>query len=370
MADTGFSRPSLADIVARIEADFNTRLPGADSRVRRSVLSVLARVLAAAIWSLYGYLDFLAKQLFPDTATGAFLRRWAAIYKVPAQLATQATGTITVTGSNGTAISTGKILQRGDGLRIETTSSATVTGGTAVLNVKASEAGAAGNSAAGTIFTFISPISGANAQAISGTITGGADDEDDEALRARVLERMRQPAHGGAKFDYEKWAKDIPNVTRAWVYPLENGQDTVTVRFMMDDTYSNGIPLAGDVDTVKSYISNVRPVCAELFVSAPIAVPLNFTIGLKDKNGDYIDDPVIQAAVEAELRDLLRREAEPKADGVINEEPSGTILYSHLRQAISNSAGEYDHEMPVPNGNVTPDATGKIWVMGAITWLS
>ena len=57
------------------------------------------------------------------------------------------------------------------------------------------------------------------------------------------------------------------------------------------------------------------------------------------------------------VHDLLRRESEP----------GGTILVSHIREAISIAAGEMDHELQLPSGNVV-FGTGKIAVPGIITW--
>ena len=57
-------------------------------------------------------------------------------------------------------------------------------------------------------------------------IAGGADEQSDLLLLQRVLARLRQPPHGGADFDYIRWALEVPGVTRAWVYPLELGAGT------------------------------------------------------------------------------------------------------------------------------------------------
>ena len=65
----------------------------------------------------------------------------------------------------------------------------------------------------------------------------------------------------------------------------------------------------------------------------------------------------VKAAVEAELTDLLRREAEP----------SGTILLSHIREAVSIAAGETNYTMTAPAADVT-HTTAQMATMGTITW--
>ena len=59
-----FTRPSLTNIVDRIENDIITRLPDVGTLLRRSMLKILARVTAGSIHLVYGYLNFLAEQLF------------------------------------------------------------------------------------------------------------------------------------------------------------------------------------------------------------------------------------------------------------------------------------------------------------------
>jgi uncharacterized phage protein gp47/JayE len=66
----------------------------------------------------------------------------------------------------------------------------------------------------------------------------------------------------------------------------------------------------------------------------------------------------VQAAVLAELQDLLLREATP----------GGTLLLSHIRAAISSAAGETDFVLTSPAANVT-NTTGNMCTMGTITWL-
>jgi uncharacterized phage protein gp47/JayE len=350
--DSGFSRPSLQTLIDRVQTDINSRLSGADSRLRRAALTVIGRVLAGLAHGLYGFLDFISRQVFPDSAITEFLDRWAAIWAISRKAATKATGTVTITGSNGTVIDSGTVLRRGDGLEYVTTASGIISGGTVAIAIEASTAAEAGNAAINTVLSFSSPVSGANATGTTSALTGGTDTESDDSLRARLLARIQEPPHGGAKFDYEAWTLSVAGVTRVWVYPLEEGEGTVIVRFMMDDTYTNGIPLAGDVTTVQTYLESVRPVTADVTAVAPIAAPMNFTIDLGTD-----DTAEIRAAVEAELKDMLRRDAKP----------GGTILVSRIREAISIAAGETDHVLTTPNANVT-HTTGQIATMGTITW--
>ncbi|MFN3883279.1 MAG: baseplate J/gp47 family protein [Rhodocyclaceae bacterium] len=352
-----FQRPSLADLVAQVQSDIDIRLPGADSRLRRSALSVLAYVIAGTAHLLYGFIDWCARQILPDTAEAEWLARHASIYDIQRRSASFAAGPATLTGIAGCIIPAGTRLLRGDGWIYATQAEANIAVNTVSVAVEAEQAGAAGNAEAGVALNLITPIAGVQSAAVvaAGGLTGGANEESDASLLQRLLARIRLPPHGGADFDYEYWAKQVAGVTRVWVYPRALGLGTVTVRFMMDDTYADGIPQPADVAAVQAYIDDPtrRPATAEVFVVAPIAVPLNFQI-----SGLNPATQAVRDAITASLRDLIRREAAP----------AGTLLYSHIREAISTAAGEYDHQLVTPAADV-PHGTGEICVLGNVEFV-
>jgi uncharacterized phage protein gp47/JayE len=346
-----FERPTLTELIARVKADIESRLEDADASLRRTLLGILATVEAGAVHGLYGYLAWIALQGMPDTADTEQLERWASIWGKQRKTATAATGPVTFTGTDGSDIPLGTLLKRADGFEYETTAAVTVSDGTADVGVQAVETGANPNAAEGTKLSLPSPITGVQSTAVSGELSGGANEENDDDLRARLLGRIRQAPHGGADFDYVAWALEIGGVTRAWAYPRELGAGTVTVRIMTDDTTENGIPSSETVDAVQTYIDEVRPVTADVTVVAPVAVAMDPEVNLSPNT------VAVQAAVEAELADLLAREAEP----------GSTILLSHLREAISIAAGESDHALVSPTANVA-HTTGQIAVLGTITF--
>lgn len=351
-----FARPTLQTLIDRIAADIEARLPGADARTRRSNLAVLARVEAGAVHGLYGYLDWLAKQVMPDTAEAEILDRHASLRAVTRTPATGATGNVTFTGTNGITIPAGTVLQRSDGALFTTTADVTVSGGAQGGAVKANALGAAGNTAAAILLTLTTAISGINATAAvaTGGLTSGTDIESDTALLTRLLQRTQTAPQGGAKTDYVAWAKEVSGVTRAWCFPLEGGAGTVTVRFVRDNdgTGSAIIPDAGEIAAVQAHLNNLRPVTAAVTVAAPTAVVQNFTIALTPNT------VAVQTAVQTALADLIKRAAEP----------GGTLLLSHIREAISLAAGETNHITTVPSADVVFTAS-QIGTMGTITWV-
>ena len=70
MADSGFTRPTLPQLITAVRSDILTRL-AADTTLaalRRTDAEVYGRVQAAAVHTVYGYIDYLARNLLPDLA--------------------------------------------------------------------------------------------------------------------------------------------------------------------------------------------------------------------------------------------------------------------------------------------------------------
>lgn len=347
-----FERPTLPQLIDQGAAEFEGRLPGVLARVRRSLVGVLNRVVAGALSAMYQYAEWLNKQAWPDLAESEYLDDHGARWGVSRTAAAPATGTVRFTGSDGTTVPLATLVQRADGVQYQTTAAGTIAAGQAIVPVQAIAAGEASNASINTALTLTTPVAGVASTALAYVaLGGGADVEGDEPYRARILARIRQVPQGGNAADYVAWAKQVPGVTRVWVYPGEAGPGSVVVRFMRDDDGGDGLPDAGEVATVQSAIDLVRPVTAAVTVLAPVAATLNFTIALTPGTD------AVKAAVQAELADLLLREGEP----------GGTILLSHIREAISVAAGESDHVLTVPSDNVA-HGTGQIPTLGTITW--
>lgn len=349
-----FNRPTLQTLVVRNQGDIESNLPGTDAKVRRSNLNILGKLIAGVAHGIYGYIAWVGKQILPFEAEAEELDRHANFWLTqPRKPATPAQGSVPILGTNGRVIPEGTVLIRADGAEYSTNAEVTIVAGTATAAITAVVAGAAGNAIAGTTLTLASPIAGINGNVTvpAAGLTQGADVETDDELRVRVLARPKQPPHGGAQFDYVNWALEVSGVTRAWCYPLEQGDGTVTVRFVRDDD-AGIIPDAAEVAAVQSYIEARYPVTGHVFVVAPIAAPIDFAFTTIAPATQAVKD-----AVAAELADLINRESEP----------GGTILITHIRAAISIAAGEENYVLASPSADVN-HAAGYMATMGNITW--
>lgn len=347
-----FNRPSLTDLVTRTRDDVLSRLD-TDELLRRADAEILARVLAGVSHELHGYLDWISRQVLFDTSDDEIIERqasWWGVFRKPAEFAT---GPVIASGVATKVIPSGTLLRRGDGVEYLTDGDIVIGGAPTQGQVIASVAAAAGNALVGVVLTIVNPIDDVQSQVTVGAagITNGSDIELLADFRARFIQQIQKPPSGGAASDYVQWALEVPGVTRAWVYPGEMGVNGVTVRFLRDNDASP-IPDAAEVQAVFDYIETVRPVTAELTVVAPIADVQNFTITLTPGSAS------VKAAVIAELKDLLLREAEP----------GKTIFLSHIREAISIAAGEENNILTVPSADLT-FAVGHIATFGSVTWL-
>jgi uncharacterized phage protein gp47/JayE len=350
-----FVRPTLSEIVNRVQLDFISRLSLVGAVLRRSMVYVLSRVLAGAAHLLHGHLEFLGRQLFPDQSEAEYLVRQASLFglsKTPpdfAQASALFSGSIT-----GTIIPAGTVLVSASGLTYTVDSDVTLPShGDVAGAITAVTAGAESTLASGAVLSLQAPIVGVNSTVpIASSYQDGVDEETIEALRVRLLEHMRAPAHGGTAADYIAWAKEVPGVTRVWVEPSGLGPGTVVVRFVRDNDGTGPIPDSGEVATVQAKLDAEKPVHAAVTAIAPIDAPIAFTIHIVP------DTSELRAAVTAELRDLLERTSEPAA----------TVLLSSLRTVIGSTTGIDDYTLSVPAANVTHTA-GQLPSIGTITWV-
>lgn len=290
--------PNLTDLITDAANDITqSGLPNADGLLRWSVLGVLSRTQAGFAFGMYGYLDWFALQGVPFTATDEFLEAWAAFKGILRLDATAATGPVVFTGVINAVLPDSTPVTRSDGFAFQTVGAATIANnGSLTTTVVATTLGAAGNTAMGTQFSLGNSVVNITANGTAAAaLTGGADQEIDDSLRARMLLAFAEPASGGDANDYVQWALAVPGITRAWCNPNGFGAGTVVVYVMLDNSESayNGFPqgangvaaaetrdletfATGDQLAVANAIFPLQPVTALVYVCAPIPLPINF----------------------------------------------------------------------------------------------
>lgn len=378
-----YNRPTLSELRARNLAAIESELKGVGAPLRFSNLSILGTADAGLAYLHYGYLDWIAKQSVPWSATDENLAGWAALKSVTQKAANAGTNTsANFTGTAGKTVPAGTVLNRGDGYQYTTdaeiviSSSGTGLGGiTAVLpdpNDDPTGGGAAGNTPAGTQLSLDTSISGVDSVVTLATaITDGSDIESEDAFRSRMLLAYQNTPQGGNDDDYEGWALEVSGVTRAWTARRLLGAGTVGVYIMTDgtDTSNNGFPVGtdgiselenwsavkatGDQGRVADYIYPRQPVTALVYVCSPIKKTINFII-----DGISTADSTTAAAINAAIDGVFFESGDPTG---------GKVLLSDLVIALSNVSGTSGFILTSPAANIIT-ATGELPVRGTVTY--
>ncbi len=337
-------RPTLAEIISRVDADAQARMDA--DELSRSDTKVVLRVIAGVSHELYSAIEYGRKQLFTQTAETAYLERRGLLFGIVRRQASRAAGAVQFTWAFQVEIPRGTLLQTATGAQYETTAAVSSDGTAAVRSV---EAGAGYDLAVGAELSLVSAIAGVSGATVTVAVEGGADAETDEELRARVLARTQTPPRQGTKEDFVAWAQEVEGVGKAWCYPREMGDGTVTVRFLDSD---GAIPDSALVAKVQEHIETVASVLCKVYVQAPVEQKADFTLSITP------DNLTVRTAAKKALASLFKKEAEP----------GGTIYLSHVHAALSAASGETDHKITLPADDIVAQSDSFIPVLGEVTW--
>lgn len=282
------STQQLSDnIIAQIAAQLSQSVPF----LPKAFINVLAKVLAGTILILWKYVGFVFLQLFVAYATDELttingkavrpLREWGRLIGVGDPLpATQAQHSIsvTVTAQVGSLASGTALLYPATGVIYETVAVAVLNAPTVTVTVRAVSdqsggdgSGSIGNLQNGDVLEFANPPPNVTGKAtVSGQLDNGADAEDTEVYRARIISRFQAKPQGGAYADYRAWAEVVPGVLSVYPYAGDPGEVDVYVEATVASSGNpDGIPTQDQLDAVGDAIeldvdgvASLRPVNA------------------------------------------------------------------------------------------------------------
>ncbi|MCA8038045.1 baseplate J/gp47 family protein, partial [Burkholderia arboris] len=178
-----FRLPTLPELIERVGGDLTSN---ADAALRRSDQRALVRVHSGASHEMHGYLGWTARQILPDECDEAMLLRHARLrLAVPRKDAAAAAGFVSASGAEGKTIDAGALLQADDQRRYVVVETVAIRAGTAKVQIRALDAGMAGNVAAGVRLRFVSPVVGVSDTVVvlDAGISGGTDQESIDRLR-------------------------------------------------------------------------------------------------------------------------------------------------------------------------------------------
>lgn len=349
-----YNPPTLAQCVEKSRQDFQANLPGSNSWLYPNNVAVSAKVFGGLIWAGFRFLAWILKQVLVTTASREYLYLHGAELGVTPKVATKSSGPVEVTGTVGLLIPTGTVFTRQDSLVLRSTADTLIPPGASIeVPVETDLTGALTNTLDGT------PLSTALAgiqTATSRGVVGGADAESVEAYRQRVLFKKRNPPLVGSPADYQRWCLDFPGVTRAYITRANFGPGTVGVMFMMDRTYSNGIPTAADASNLKAYLEDIAPSDAMIIVEAPVPLPVPITVAsLKPYTAS------VRQAITDELQGMFQRRS------TVDPLNPTSFSRSWISEAISRATGEDSHTLTNPPGDISVPAS-QIAVLGSIIY--
>ena len=260
-----------------------------------SDIGIRLKTVAGQVFALYSKCEWLLREAFPQTASGRYLDMHASERAVTRKSATYASGQITFfresEAVNDIFIPLGTICSTSgsDAKRFITTQDAYLTQGETSVTVGAiaENAGRAYNAAAGSISIMVTPPQGVYSAINENAFTGGADSEDDESLRSRLLDTYSCISNGTNAAFYREVALRHDGIGDANVIPRRRGRGTVDV---VVSSSSNEAPSAEVIAEVTQMLEDAKEVGTDVSVYAASEYPIMLTVQITVKSGYDIDE--------------------------------------------------------------------------------
>lgn len=427
------------ELISQSRTDVQRELAESNPFLANSWLSALITAQSNRAFDFYIQLAGAVDENLPDTSTGDFLERWAAIYGIGRLSGAAASGTIVATGTLATIINNGTLYQTTDSIVYEVTSfdtiiaqptititSITRSGNTALvttptdhglssnvlvdisgavetdynatgiqitvlsattftyqvlntpsepasgtilldyecafLGVEAQSFGVNTNQALNTLLTLQSPIAGVDniAGVDSVGLIDGLDQETDESLRSRLLDRLRNPVAHFNVSDITSVAKEIVGVTRVFVQEVTPALGQVTIYFMRDND-DDPIPSAAEITEVKDIILTIKPAntaSVDVIVLAPTPISTAFTFSAISP-----DTTTMRTAIEDNLEQFFSEET------VLETDVTETAYLTAIQNTVDTANGDslISFTLSTPSGDITI-TTGEIATLGTVTF--
>lgn len=336
-------------------------LSSVDLELARSNVKAFAFVQGVGLHGAFRYLrDFIARQAIPIYSADEFLNGWLDTYGITRKEPAAAVGSAAGTGVPASLLEAGTLARDDQGRQYKVTADIAVAlDGTVTPGLIAVVPGLAGNAVAGLELTLVSPVNGVDSALIVGVngLSGGADQESDPEAIYRLQQRLSNEPMGGSPADYARWALEVAGITRAWGVRNPAGPTSAGVIITADGNVAPGLPTAIQQRQVLDYIRDPdRGPPDELFVIIPTPITKNFVLSISPDTAEN------RAAATAAIKDLFFREAVP----------GRSIPHSHVKEVVSASPGEFDHNFSAPvlteGGVFTVGAYNELLACGTVTF--
>lgn len=217
-------------------------------------------------------IDTLLDRAFATTAEGPDLDLVGADAQLPRKEATKSQVLVRVSGLEDQVVSKSVKISYGDLVFTSLETKSIPAAGYVDVYFECDTAGTVGNVAVDTVFNFAGSYYGLTSAIAVSKGVGGADREDDDSYRSRILYKLQIEASSGNAAHYKLWAESVDGVATALIVPLWNGNGTVKVLISTPDK-SN--PTQTLIDEVAAYIETQKPIGATVTVDAIDYVNIN-----------------------------------------------------------------------------------------------
>ena len=284
---------TVEELYEQMRADFSARIgtavgDGCD-------LAARMYALAAQIYALQVHSDWVRRQCFPQTAQGENLDHHAQMRSLERKKATRAAGVVRFYVHNAAetvrSIPAGTVCMTAGLVRFETAQDAVLAAGEMWVDVpvQAVEPGQAGNVPAGSITAMaVAPVGIASCTNLA-PCSGGVDEEDDESLRARILDTFRSLPNGTNAAYYRQLALSDDEVAAAVVVSRPRGVGSVDVVV----SSHAGVPGEELLNRLSASIGEQREIAVDVQVLAPETIPVALEVQVAVKSG-YSAETVLE----------------------------------------------------------------------------
>jgi len=317
-----------------------------------SIARTLCEVCALRLDECYYLAEQLLNMFFLKALTGDLLVQRVSDL-ITRNLGAKSTGAITASRSTPAPFSqlvpTGTVFHVKSGtVEVVSTADATLNQGDNSISipVKAVAVGKDGNLQTGTVLqqvgVAVSLIE--TVTVVAPGLSGGIDNESDDALRSRYLSILQSQRGQGNISDYCKWIDEYGGIGFVLVDPLWQGPGTVQVVILDQD---GNIPTPDVIASLQEYLDpgsqglglGKAPVGAKVTVQAPSVVNLVLTIP-----GLVVESGYTPEQVKTNLATAAKAHA-------LSVSPGGVLRLKDLEAAISNAAGVLDFGDVLVNGS-------------------
>jgi len=309
-------------------------------------LSVRLYALAAQIQALFIQADWVLDQSFPQTAQGEYLDCHASLRGLSRIAAAKASGTLRFTVETAPAaalmVEAGTVCMTADEVRFETTENTTLAAGSLYADAPAAakESGVTGNVSAGSIRILTACPVGITGCTNPTAFSGGADGEDDETLRARILESYQRLPNGANAAFYEQEAMKHIGVAAASAVGRPRGIGTVDVYV----TEAAGLPDTSLLEEIREDLQEKREIAVDLQVKAPDIAVVDVSIEIAVEDGLAFD--TVRDAAEAAVRSYF--------SGRLLGKP---VRLAELGNRIYSVSGVENYHLLTPTGDLSACST-------------